>query len=259
MTEHGISSATVGLALAVLSAAVGCTDLHDGGPEALEELSSMDGGAADVPAQVPVDGGQLSDENVVIESVKATGTGCPDGSFVAKITPEGDAVEVKFEKYQITAPPVTSSTSIKSLTCNASLRVRAPKNRSYAVTSYQYRGYANLAPGMKASLIANYAFTGFGVAPSFKELNHQFVVPFDSTFVVIDRPEVRGESLIWSPCDISSSLQIRTRLTLEQSSTDRTGVLAMDSLAVPSEAGMKLHFKTSPCPRAKGAADDAEQ
>ena len=252
MTKHGIGSrVAVSLAFTALNALMGCAGLPEDDQQASDdEVIWHDRDEAEVLAQQivpPPNSGPISGDNIRIESVAATGAGCPRGSWTAEMVPEGNAFTITFNSYVVEAPP-TSTPSLKRLPCDISLKVRTPRNLSYAVTSFQYFGYANLSPGMKARLIANYAFTGLGVAPALKTFQYDFPVPYNTTFAVNDNIQARGNAPSWAPCDISSNLQVRTSLVLEAANTAMPGVLAMDNLDGRAEAALKINFRTGSCP-----------
>lgn len=251
MTKHGIGSrAAVSLAFAAFNLMMGCANLEEGDAQANDDLVVQEGDSPESLAQVvpPANSGPLSGENIAIESVSATGLGCPRGSWTAETVPEGTAFTLTFSSFSIDAPPTTTP-KVNQLACNVSLKIRTPRSLSYAVTSFQYFGYANLAAGMKASLIADYAFTGFGIAPALKTFRYDFPVPYDTTFALNDEISARGNAPSWAPCNISSNLQVRTRLALETANTTRPGLLAMDNLDGRAQAALKINFRTGSCPR----------
>ena len=245
MIKSNNSSIVVGLALA-LGALMGCADLQGDDQQVVDDVASAE--ETQIAEQrAPSNSGPLSGDNIKIESVSASGSGCPAGSYTAEVLPEGNALTITFEKYIIEAPPTTTST-LKRLACNLSFRLRTPKNLSYAVASFQYFGYANLAAGMKGSLTANYAWTGFGVNNTYKPYTYNFPVPFDNTYALNDDVVARGSSLYWAPCNLTSNLQVRTQTVLESSSRDRPGVLAVDNVDLRTQAALKIYFRTGPCP-----------
>ena len=240
---------SMSLPLAILSIMMGCADPHGDDPHTTDDLASFSDDATEAAAQEfvpPSNSGELSGDHIKIESIRMTGRGCQAGTWSSEKVPESNAFTLTFNKYIIEAQPTATPTSYQ-LPCSISLTLRTPKNLSYSITSFQYFGYANLSNGMKATLLADYAFTGYGVANSPKEFRHNFPVPYDTTYAVNDDFVARGIAPSWAPCDITSNLQIRTRLILENSS-DRPGVLAMDNLDARSQAALKINVQTGPCP-----------
>jgi hypothetical protein len=248
MTKHGIGNrVAVSLACAALGVMAGCADLQADDQQAL----SQDEAAPEVLEQriVPPTSGPVSGENIKIEGVTASGSGCPVGSWEAEMVPENNAFTITFNNYSIdVAPPTGNQTAIKSLACNISIKVRTPRDLSYAVTSFQYFGYANLAQGMKGTLYAAYAFTGFGVAPTFKDLNHTFPIPTETTYAVNDDIVARGLRLFWAPCSLTSNLQVRTRLSAESKNKERPALLSIDNVDVRAQAALRINIRTGPCP-----------
>lgn len=246
MTKHGIGSrVAVSFACAAFGLMAGCADLQ--GDEGL----SQEEAESEVLEQrvVSPNSGPLSGENIKFEGVTASGSGCPTGSWQTEVVPENNAFTITFNNYSIDiAPPTGNQTAVKSLACNISIRVRTPRDLSYAVTSFQYFGYANLVSGMKGTLSAAYAFTGFGVSPTFKDLNHSFPVPTETTYAVNDDVVARGLRLFWAPCSVTSNLQVRTRLTAESKNKERPALLSMDNLDVRGQAALRINIRTGPCP-----------
>jgi hypothetical protein len=240
------SSVVVGFAFTALSALVGCADLQGDVSRIDDEVSSFD--ETEIAAQrLPPSTGELSGDNIKIENVTASGAGCPSNSWSYELVPEGNALTITFDRYLIEAP-ATSTPVVKQLPCNISLRIRTPKNLSYAITSFQYYGYANLTSGMKGTLLADYAWTGFGVANTHKTFRYDFPIPYDTTYALNDDIVARGNALSWAPCEITSSLQVRSRLMVENANTQRPAVLAMDNVDVRAQAALRITFRTGACP-----------
>ena len=244
MKNYRVSSRATALVVTAFSAMTGCADLG-----ADDSAADDARGAADLAQQFvpPSNAGELDGANIKIESIDATGKGCPAGSWTAEKVPEGTAFTLTFEKYVIEAP--ASSTLVSSqLNCDVNLKIRTPKDLSYAVTSFQFYGYANLSEGMKASLDAEYFFAGNGIGERTAPYHYDLPVPFDTTYAVNDDVEARGVAPSWSACDVSSTLTIRTRLTLANANPDKPGILAMDNIDARAKGAMKVNIRTRSCP-----------
>ena len=195
----------------------------------------------------PSDTGELRGANIKIDSITATGDGCPSGTWTAQQVPEGSAFTLTLESYIVEAQ-ATSTPAIVQLNCELVLEVSTPKDLSYAVTSFQFFGYARLAVGMKADLHAEHIISGTGIADNSAVFHYDLPVPYDTTYAVDDRIEARGAAPSWSECSASSTLTIRTRLTLENTSPDEPGVLTMDNIDGRGEGATKMNVSTRACP-----------
>lgn len=249
MTEHGFSNRfAVGIATTALSIAVGCADLQADG-EALGDRDSADGPAAgEVLEQQspPADAGELSGDNFKFGTITATGDGCPTGSWTLDKVPEGSAFTVTFEKYSIDAP-ATATPTVTTLGCTLKLEILTPRNLSYAVTSFQFFGYANLSPGMKARLLAAYSFSGASVTPARKDFRYDFPTPYDTTYAIND--DAQTSAPVYTPCGAKASLEIKTSLILDRgTNTDAPGILAMDNVDARGQAALKVGIQTMRCP-----------
>jgi hypothetical protein len=154
---------------------------------------------------------QSSSEQIRITSVSANGSGCPAGSYESSLSSDGLALTLTFSKYFLEATPTTPV--VQTLACNVSLQLAMPRGYSVGVTKVSYQGYAYLERGVEAEQIANYAWTGIGTVAN-NEAKSKLSGPHDGTYLYTDDVETRGAGIPWSPCDITSRLQIRSRLIL---------------------------------------------
>jgi hypothetical protein len=233
----------VSLAVAALSA-VGCVDVST---EA--ERDPLDDVVTEAAAlQVPLDAGVPSGANVKFEVVGTAGSGCPAGTWHLESVPEGNAFTVTFDRFALETPPTVTAITSEAF-CSLSIKVVTPKGLSYAVSSFQFYGYANMRAAMSGSLLVSYAFQGFGIRDTQKVLRHDFTPPLDETYAVNDEVVARGIPLSFAPCDITTNLQVRVRLVLQSSNPDAPGILTMDNLDGRAEAAVGVSLETRPCPR----------
>ena len=164
------------------------------------------------------------ENSVSLESISASGAGCPAGSFDAVLSEDGSGLEWRFEKFAVSvASPQTPV--IKRAACNLSFRLRGRPGTTYALESVTFAGEAKLTPGLKASAIANLALTGFGVAD---------VQPASRVDIAASGPfelTVKPEALQWAPCEgLTSNLQLRTSLVLEGTGTGEARLSSFEGL-----------------------------
>lgn len=94
--------------------------------------------------------------SVSISSFGANGTGCPEGSVAANISPDNRALTLLFDSYVIDSTETESFINQKNCLINMSLK--APAGWRYALFSIDYRGFADLSQGASAHQETEYAF-----------------------------------------------------------------------------------------------------
>lgn len=125
--------------------------------------------------------------------------------------------------------------------CTLRLQVQTAPTLSYALKKVSYEGRASLDEGMLAEQRASYGFVGGAAAP---EVNRRIVGPYAGGAVLDEAfPE---DGLVWSRCNTSEPLQIRTSLFLDNDGRPLRGSLSM-SLA-HGMLLLVLEFATRPCP-----------
>jgi hypothetical protein len=180
-------------------------------------------------------------DQITIRGVTASGSGCPAGSWAFILA--DDQATVNFSQYFLEAD--ASKPTLQSLACNVSLTLNVPTGYSVGVSRLSYSGYAYLAQGVTAEQLVNYAWTGVGTISN-NEAKHVFAGPYDSEYVVTDHIETRGAGIQWSPCDIRSNLQIRTRLVLNNPER-ADGYFKMDSIGGEQGSELGIRFVKKKC------------
>ena len=242
MNARRLSSLFVcAIALPLGTGCGGDADTLDGNEAPVEKASCDETGSADAGSADAGDAGDVNASPAVkITNITASGSGCPAGSWSVRPAADGSGMEVSFDKFSLSAGP--DKPSVQSLACNVSLKFDAPRGSSIAVQSVEYTGEAELAQGASAEIISNVAFTGVGTPSNSESV---FNVPKSGPFTFVSKPR----ELYWSPCDITSNLQLRTRVVLN--STDRaTGNVQLSGFSTST-----IRFATRSCGEATNPLD----
>ncbi|MFI9365202.1 DUF4360 domain-containing protein [Kitasatospora sp. NPDC053057] len=180
--------------------------------------SSAFGGSPSPPPPPPQD-------RIVIDSVAASGTGCPAGTAAVAVSPDSTAFTVTYSNYLAQVGPGAAPTDSQK-DCQLNLRVHVPGGFTYAVVSAGYRGFASLAPGASATQRASYHFQG---NPRTTKSAHHFKGGFNNDWQTTDTVDVAA--LVFAPCGEERSLDIDTELQVERgtSSPNATSFMEMDS------------------------------
>lgn len=151
-----------------------------------------------------------------IVAVRASGTGCPAGTYDAKIVQNGQSVQVEFADYSL-----AGKEDIQTKNCAITLDVSAP-GVSIAVSSFKMAGYAFLTAGTTADQFASYTFVGglgtSAIGTDTSRLEHRETLnpPFDGPTAFHDI--VEPERLTFSTCGRPSQVLLNTRLALRSRS-----------------------------------------
>ena len=165
------------------------------------------------------------------------GSGCPNGSVSATLSPDAKTLSLIFDQYEVSAGGSTGR-SYDRKACNVAIPVFVPAGYSIAVLSVDYRGYNHLPYRATSQFNVEYFFAGFR-GPSFRR---SFWGSLDSDYFINN--QLVAESLVWSPCgaDVNlrtnSSMRVATHNNAEASST-------VDSQDV--NAAIVYHLKMRRC------------
>lgn len=166
--------------------------------------------------------------NAIVADVDAQGTGCPDGSWDAAISTDGQTFTLRFNQYEASIA-ANQDRDVKD--CRISVKLSSPTGMSYSVASFYYSGYVFLEQeGMRASYAARYSF--LEDPRTMRRADRDLVTgPRDESFVFQSDPQP-----IWSPCGGSSTLNIDTRVTV-MNNPQRTGAAFMNNSAIDGTVG----------------------
>lgn len=220
--------------MAVLGA-VGCASESD-------DLS-VDGKGAeatDAPAalQAPSSQGTSFNPNgAYVAQVRTNGTGCPAGTAVTSLAPDGQTFTTTFAAFEA---EVDRNKSIAVKDCTLSLDIHSPQGLSYTVQEFFYGGYLFLDEGVNARQLAHYYFQGNPAEG--EEVVTEFDGPKDESFLVQDTR--KDLNLVSSRCGETETLNVRATLRLRNSGR-RDGYVNIAAV----DASTKLIFKLSwkPC------------
>ena len=168
------------------------------------------------------------------------GTGCPQGSASATLSPDRKSLSILFDTYVAEAGDSVGK-SIDRKTCNIAVPVTVPQGYSISVFKVDYRGYVSVPRGGQARFDVKYFFAGKpGVA-----YRKTFRGGSDQDYLLSNNIGVRA--LVWSACGAKTNLRINSSM-LARANRQRDDVLAtVDSADI--KAGMVYHIQWKRCRR----------
>jgi len=175
---------------------------------------------AQPPAEAPD-----PNELYFLDEITHGGTGCPQGTLAATISPDGQAVTVNFDAYVAEVGPETSPTVRKF--CDINLPLHIPPGWQYSLVELDYRGYLALDPRVEARQTSEYYFQG-QQGPSFSSV---WTGPEDRDFDFTDIIGIETHNWAWSPCYEQRHLTLKTSMVLNnRRNRQGYGLISTDSI-----------------------------
>lgn len=179
--------------------------------------------ALNVAAPAPEAAPQFSGGDVTISNVAYAGSGCKDKTASVIISNDKTTVTILFDSYQALIYP-GSTPDQSSKYCNINFKVNYPPGYQYTLYKNDYTGTARIDPGVTATQTSSYWFAGFiNNKPKFQST---WKGPFYDQYTFTDTLQ----SLVYSPCGASTTLNLNTELNLYSTKKDATGLINTQSI-----------------------------
>jgi hypothetical protein len=191
--------------------------------------------AIDVPTSPP--GGKIT---VTVATVN--GSGCPAGTAAVAASPDNTAFTVTYSDYLAQVGVGAKPTDFRK-NCQLSLRIQVPQGFTYAIAQADYRGFASLERGSRASQRAGYYFMGQSATTT---VTHNVAGPFSDDWQATDRTDVA--SLVYAPCGEERNLNVNTELRVYAGTSNprtTTSFMTMDS--TDGSVSTLYHFAWKTC------------
>lgn len=145
------------------------------------------------------------------------GTGCPDGSVSATLSPDQKSLSLIFDQYEVSAGGSTGR-SFDRKSCNVAIPVHVPQGMSVSVLSVDYRGFNHLARGASSQFNVEYFFAG-GRGPAFRR---SFYGPLDADYTIHNPLSI--SAMVWSAC--GADVNLRTNSSMRVSTVGNAEALS---------------------------------
>lgn len=164
-------------------------------------------------------------DKIVIEVATVNGSGCQPGTAAVAVSGDNTAFTVTYSDYLARVGGSSDPTAFRK-NCQLNLVVYVPHGFTYAVASADYRGFASLQPGARATQKASYYFQG---SPDTASATHPFAGPYNDNWQATD--ETDWGQLVWAPCGVQRNFNINTELRVAAGTSDpaKVSFMTMDS------------------------------
>lgn len=165
-------------------------------------------------------------DKVYIKRITYAGPGCPHGSVVHNISVDAKAFTLLFDSFFAEIGPDLPSGHAKN-SCVLKIDLRFPQGWSYTIFDVDYRGYASLDEGVRATHSSKYFYQSN--PGDYVRFSRSAVGPFDDDYLISD--SIGLSELVWSPCGRYRALNIETKIALNNSSnSEGYGTITIDSI-----------------------------
>ncbi len=163
------------------------------------------------------------------------GTGCPQGSASAVLSPDAKQLSILFDSYSMEAK---GSKTVDRKTCNVAIPIHVPNGLSVSILQVDYRGYNSLPRGGSSELGVEYFFAGVKGPAMTKTFNGAL----DSDFYVSNK--LAATALTWSPCGADVNLRINTSMRVRTNPRGDQAISSIDSIDMSAGLVYLLQFRT---------------
>jgi len=166
------------------------------------------------------------------------GSGCPQGTASAALSPDKKTLSILFDRYQVEAGRSTGRV-VDRKSCNVAIPVHVPQGYSISLFQVDYRGFNSLPKGGKSRLNVNYFFAGQHGPVYSKE----FAGEQNANYFLTNN--VNATALVWSPCGAETNLRINSDLMVQTNSYGQQSMSTVDSADIRS--GLTYHIQWRRC------------
>lgn len=164
------------------------------------------------------------------------GTGCPEGTVSATLSPDKKSLSLLFDQYQV-AVGGTSGKSFDRKSCNIAIPVHVPQGLSVSILQIDFRGFNHLPQQATSQFNVEYFFAGTR-GPTFKKvfrglLNEDYLI----------NNELTVQALAWSGC--GADVNLRTNSSMRVNTVaNREAMASIDSEDVRGGIIYQLQWRT---------------
>jgi hypothetical protein len=154
----------------------------------------------------------MAQQGITLGEPAYGGTGCPDGTVAAVLSPNQTSLSILYDQYFVEAGQAAGR-SFDRKSCNIAIPVSVPQGLSVSIIAVDYRGFNALPTGARSTFQVEYFFAGTR-GPTFIR---NFSGPLTSDYLI--RNELTAAALVWSACGADVILRTNSSLRVTAPST----------------------------------------
>jgi hypothetical protein len=164
------------------------------------------------------------------------GTGCPDGTASATLSPDAKSLSILFDAYYAEAGGETNK-SFDRKSCNIAIPVHVPNGISVSVLAIDFRGYNNIPSGGKTTFNVEYFFAGIKGPTYTKNFNG----PVDDEYLIQNK--LKATAFVWSECGADVNLRTNSSIRV-QTKQNKEALATVDTQDVKAGIIYQLQFQS---------------
>jgi hypothetical protein len=186
--------------------------------------------------------------DINITSVTSTGSGCPQRSFTTSLSPDGTAITLGFDIFEIYIGPGTVIAD-RSKTCIIHVTADYRSGYTFGVQGTTWHGYEYMSDKMTGSFQSTYMFAGNSTAnTSPSTTTRASLIGGQLSEVYTAHAAIPESGVTWAPCSPDPgriTLQVTSRIALTTQDTKPYGTI--DDFPPLSLSVQQVHLGWKPC------------
>jgi hypothetical protein len=172
------------------------------------------------------------------------GTGCPEGTVSATLSPDSKTLSLIFDQYVAEAGGTTGRRMDRK-NCQIAIPVHVPQGYSFSIIDMDYRGYNSLPAGANSQFNVEYFLAYPGSPARGTRYSRSFTGPIDQDYLVQNQLGV--EAVVWSPCGTDVNLRTSTSMVAQSNRRGDQAMATVDS--IDAKAGVIYSLQWRKCSR----------
>jgi hypothetical protein len=164
------------------------------------------------------------------------GTGCPQGTASAALSPDSKSLSILFDQFAAEAGDGTGKTMDRK-SCNVAIPVHVPQGYSVSVIGIDYRGFNSLPSGGSSTFSVEYFFAGLQ-GPRYSKT---FRGPLNDDYML--RNELVATALVWSACGADVNLRTNMNVRATTNRNFEQALATVDSADISAGIIYQLQWK----------------
>lgn len=185
-------------------------------------------------------------KGVKLKNPKLGGTGCPEGTIGASITPDGKTISLIFDNY-IAEAGQSAGVNRDIKTCSVELPIEVPAGYQFTIVKLDYRGFNSIPDGGVARYVTIYSFLdGETKKQMGRRIRRNFVFngPLEEEYTISS--DVSSKP-VWSACGKNMVFRLDTR-AVAVTNQEREDVMAtIDSVDASAASGVDYYLTWQEC------------
>jgi hypothetical protein len=194
---------------------------------------------------VPLVNPSTPDPNTIfIEQVTVNGSGCPAGTVAANFTPDFTVLELTFSDFVAqVGPGLKPADSRKN--CIIAVTLHIPAGFTFALVGADYRGFAQVDPGITGQQTTTYFIAG--QIGSFSLSSH-IPADLDGFGNYSRQDEIPVAEWVWNKCGTDGIANLNASVSMSNSQNKAgSGLMTLDETDISPQVLFHWHFAWQTC------------